>query len=271
MAGLIILALFILMAVFAPLLADKDGLRAINALGNDPWLPPSEFPPMGTDYARAQRLDAVRVGLADLAARRPRGHGPRDRDRDGRRRRRRLLRRPHRGRADAADGVVPRDPVPAAGDRARRGARAVAAQHHPRHRDHLVAVDGAAHPGAGADRQAAALRRPEPRARRLRRPSDGPARPPEHRRRWCWPTRRSPCPSRSCPRRRSPSSASATRRARPGARCSRRPSSRARSTEQAWWYYLPPGLGILLVVLAFTLVGHALEEVLDPRLKEVEE
>jgi len=39
-------------------------------------------------------------------------------------------------------------------------------------------------------------------------------------------------------------------------------------TENAWWYYLPPGLCILLVVLAFTLVGHALEEVLDPRLRE---
>jgi len=38
-------------------------------------------------------------------------------------------------------------------------------------------------------------------------------------------------------------------------------------TEQAWWYYVPPGLGVLLVVLAFTLVGHALEEILDPRLR----
>jgi peptide/nickel transport system permease protein len=36
----------------------------------------------------------------------------------------------------------------------------------------------------------------------------------------------------------------------------------------AWWWYLPPGIGIVLVVLAFTLVGHALEEVLDPRLRE---
>jgi peptide/nickel transport system permease protein len=35
----------------------------------------------------------------------------------------------------------------------------------------------------------------------------------------------------------------------------------------AWWWYLPPGIGIVLVVLAFTLVGHALEEVLDPRLR----
>jgi len=39
-------------------------------------------------------------------------------------------------------------------------------------------------------------------------------------------------------------------------------------TQGAWWYYLPPGIGIMLVVLAFTLCGHALEEVLDPRLRE---
>ena len=39
-------------------------------------------------------------------------------------------------------------------------------------------------------------------------------------------------------------------------------------TEQAWWYYVPPGLGIMLVVLAFTLCGQALEEVFDPRLRE---
>jgi peptide/nickel transport system permease protein len=38
-------------------------------------------------------------------------------------------------------------------------------------------------------------------------------------------------------------------------------------TRNAWWYYLPPGLGIMLVVLAFTLVGQALEEILDPRLR----
>jgi peptide/nickel transport system permease protein len=39
-------------------------------------------------------------------------------------------------------------------------------------------------------------------------------------------------------------------------------------TQQAWWYYVPPGVGILLVVLAFTLCGQALEEVLDPRLRD---
>jgi peptide/nickel transport system permease protein len=36
----------------------------------------------------------------------------------------------------------------------------------------------------------------------------------------------------------------------------------------AWWYYLPPGLCVIGVVLAFTLIGRALEEVLDPRLRE---
>jgi peptide/nickel transport system permease protein len=36
----------------------------------------------------------------------------------------------------------------------------------------------------------------------------------------------------------------------------------------AWWYYLPPGVAIVLVVLAFTLLGRALETVLDPRLRE---
>ena len=39
-------------------------------------------------------------------------------------------------------------------------------------------------------------------------------------------------------------------------------------TREAWWYYIPPGVGIVLVVLAFTLVGQALEEILDPRLRE---
>ena len=38
-------------------------------------------------------------------------------------------------------------------------------------------------------------------------------------------------------------------------------------TRNAWWYYLPPGLCILIVVMAFVLCGQALEEILDPRLK----
>ncbi|MFB9906951.1 ABC transporter permease [Allokutzneria oryzae] len=38
-------------------------------------------------------------------------------------------------------------------------------------------------------------------------------------------------------------------------------------TTGAWWYLLPPGLGIVAVVLAFTLCGRALETVLNPRLR----
>jgi peptide/nickel transport system permease protein len=39
-------------------------------------------------------------------------------------------------------------------------------------------------------------------------------------------------------------------------------------TAEAWWVFFPPGLGILLVCLAFTLCGTALEEILDPRLRD---
>ena len=38
-------------------------------------------------------------------------------------------------------------------------------------------------------------------------------------------------------------------------------------TGGAWWYLLPPGLGIVLVVLGFTLCGRALEAVFNPRLR----
>lgn len=36
---------------------------------------------------------------------------------------------------------------------------------------------------------------------------------------------------------------------------------------EAWWWYLPPGLCVIAVVLAFTLIGRALEAILDPRLR----
>lgn len=35
-----------------------------------------------------------------------------------------------------------------------------------------------------------------------------------------------------------------------------------------WWYILPPGVAITLVALAFTLCGRALEQVVNPRLRE---
>lgn len=39
-------------------------------------------------------------------------------------------------------------------------------------------------------------------------------------------------------------------------------------TAQAWWYILAPGMMILLVVLCFTLAGRALETALNPRLRK---
>ncbi len=33
----------------------------------------------------------------------------------------------------------------------------------------------------------------------------------------------------------------------------------------AWWYFAPPGISIVLVVFAFTLMGSALDDILNPR------
>jgi peptide/nickel transport system permease protein len=35
-----------------------------------------------------------------------------------------------------------------------------------------------------------------------------------------------------------------------------------------WWWIIPPGVCIVLVVLAFTMCGYALDEVLNPRLRQ---
>jgi peptide/nickel transport system permease protein len=34
----------------------------------------------------------------------------------------------------------------------------------------------------------------------------------------------------------------------------------------AWWYIIPPGIAILIVVLGFTLIGRAVENILNPRM-----
>lgn len=36
----------------------------------------------------------------------------------------------------------------------------------------------------------------------------------------------------------------------------------------AWWFLMPPGICVIVVVLAFTLVGQALEDIVNPRLRE---
>jgi len=34
-----------------------------------------------------------------------------------------------------------------------------------------------------------------------------------------------------------------------------------------WWWVVPPGLAVVLVALAFTMIGYALDEILNPRLR----
>jgi len=36
----------------------------------------------------------------------------------------------------------------------------------------------------------------------------------------------------------------------------------------AWWWVLPPSLSIILCVLAFSLVGYALDDIFNPRLRK---
>ena len=40
-------------------------------------------------------------------------------------------------------------------------------------------------------------------------------------------------------------------------------------TNQYWWWITPPGLMVVAVTLAFTMCGYALDEVLNPKLREV--
>ena len=100
---------------------------------------------------RAQRRRAVPLRLAHQPARRHRGDGP-DHRSSGRvdRHRRRLPRRLDRQRPDAAHRLVPRHPVPAAGDRAGPHPRAVGVERDPRHRRDVVAVRRPDHAVAGA-------------------------------------------------------------------------------------------------------------------------
>jgi peptide/nickel transport system permease protein len=44
--------------------------------------------------------------------------------------------------------------------------------------------------------------------------------------------------------------------------------SRAAISNGAWWWLLAPSLSIVLVVLAFTMVGQALDEIINPRIRE---
>jgi peptide/nickel transport system permease protein len=39
-------------------------------------------------------------------------------------------------------------------------------------------------------------------------------------------------------------------------------------TTGAWWFFIPPGVCVIIVVLSFTLIGQALEEIFNPRLRD---
>jgi peptide/nickel transport system permease protein len=39
-------------------------------------------------------------------------------------------------------------------------------------------------------------------------------------------------------------------------------------TTGAWWFFLPPGICVMLIVMSFLLIGQALEEIFNPRLRE---
>jgi peptide/nickel transport system permease protein len=270
MAGLVVLTLFILMAVFAPLLADKDGLRAINSLQNDPWMTPSEFPPMGTDnlgrsvwtqFVWGSRISLL-VGLAATVLAIVIGtvvgvaagfYGGRT---EG------VLMR-----LTEWFLVIPFLPL----------AIALAAVLGPSLRNIILVIGITSWPSTARLVRAQVLTVKErlyvDRSRALG-ASDG----------------------HLMARHILPNIAglvlanttltvpvailSETTLAFLGlgdptnaswGKMLEEAFQQGALTEQAWWYYIPPGVGILLVVLAFTLVGHALEEVLDPRLKGIEE
>jgi peptide/nickel transport system permease protein len=42
----------------------------------------------------------------------------------------------------------------------------------------------------------------------------------------------------------------------------------AATTQGAWWWLGAPGTCIVLVVLAFTMIGSALDQIINPRLRE---
>ena len=207
------------------------------------------------------------LGYARLARRRLRGDLRLDGDRRHRRCRRRLLRRPHRHRADADHRLLPRHPGRPADDRRRRDLGAEPLPHHHRDRDPALDEHGARDPRAGEERARARLReagagaRGGPRAdRAAARAAAGRAAPdrehrPDHRRR---DLRRDRA---GVPR------ARATRARSRSASIIEHAFERAAISTGAWWAIVPPGVLVALLILACSLIGGALEDALNPRLR----
>ncbi|MEZ5226546.1 MAG: ABC transporter permease [Acidimicrobiales bacterium] len=264
--GLIVLVGFVVVALAVPLISDRSALAAVDAVDNPTWAPPSGAFLFGTDdlgrSVAVQFLWGSRVSLFVGLAATVLDDGHRCVRRD----RRRVLRAPRRLVVDAVDRLVPRDPVPAARHRVGRRHRAVAVEHHPRHRCHVLARHARL-----VRAQVLTIRERlfVDRARSLG-ASQGHL------------IRHHILPNVA------PLILANTTLAVPIAILTETtlsflglgdPSqpSWGRTLEQAfgagaigrdaWWYYLPAGLGIVAVVLAFTMCGRALEEILDPRLE----
>ena len=170
-----ILVAAVAMALAAPLIADEAGLRAINTTQNPTFASPARVSAARHGQPRARHAHAVRVGSANQP---PRG--------------------PHRHVLAVLIGsivgisagffggwvggilmrftewflVIPFLPL-AIVLAAILGP--VGAKHHPRHRDHVVAVPRPPDPRPGAHPEGTRLRRPQPRARRVElAPHDAP-------------------------------------------------------------------------------------------------
>ena len=121
---------------------------------------------------------------------------------------------------------------------------------------------------AGADGEGAAVRRPGAGAGRHAWADRSRATCCRTSRRSSSPAPRWRCRSASSPRPRWRSSASAIPTQASWGKTLEEAFGAGAITRGAWWYYMPAGIGIVIVVLAFTLFGRALEEILDPRLRE---
>ena len=164
MAGLVILLLFILVAVFAPVLADPEGLEVTKATGGVLEPPSSEFW-LGTDDngrsvltqliwgARISLFVGLMATLISMLIGTVRRPGLR------------LLRRLGGREPVPGHRVVPGHPVPAARDRAGHGPRPVPVQHRAGDRRDVLGQHGAADPQPDAVHQGTGLPRALARAR----------------------------------------------------------------------------------------------------------
>ena len=265
-AGFAILVVFVLMALFANVLAPEARLSVINAPGA-PLEPPSAQFWLGTDELGRSVLDLViqgsqisllvgffATGISMLIGAFYRHSG-------------RLLRWLGRRDPDAFHRLVSGHPLPAPCHRAGGYPRTEPVHHRAGHRDHDLARHRPRGPCPGADPEETSLRGTRPRPWRRAPPDHRPPYPPQRVPPHIRQHHPGPSPSPSLPKPHYLSWAWAIPSASPGAASSSLPSRRVPS-HSAPAGLVPPGLCIVLVVLGFTMCGYAFDEILDPRLRK---